>query len=180
VTALALSGKRVLPEWIDYNGHLMDGYYLVAFSDATEAVLAQLGFGPTYREQTGCTIYTVEAHVTYRREVTIDTPLSFATQVLDHDEKRIHVVHDMMHDETGDRLATAELMFVHVRQSTGKIEPMPAGSLARVAALAAQHAELSRPPGVGRSVGIRRDPSAGRPAGDAAIAKGRARRRSNG
>ena len=44
---------RVLPEWIDYNGHLMDGYYLVAFTEATEACLQTLGFGPEYRARTG-------------------------------------------------------------------------------------------------------------------------------
>ena len=159
MTSRAQAETRVLPAWIDYNGHLTDGYYLVAFSDATEAVLASLGFGPAYLERTGCTIYTVEAHLTYRREVTTDTRLSFATQVVDHDEKRIHVVHDMVDSETRDRLATAELMFVHVRQSTGKVEPMPTDSIARVAALAAEHSELPRPPVIGRSIGIRRDAS---------------------
>jgi acyl-CoA thioester hydrolase len=156
VTALITSGTEIRPEWIDYNGHLMDGYYLVAFSDATEAVLAELGFGPAYRERTGCTIYTVEAHVTFRREVSLATPLSFATQVIDHDAKRIHVFHDMVHAETGERLATAELMFVHVRQSTGKVEPFAAPEAARVAEMAAAHADLPRPAEIGRSVGIRR------------------------
>ena len=156
MSALITSGMEIRPEWIDYNGHLMDGYYLVAFSDATEAVLAELGFGPAYRERTGCTIYTVEAHVTFRREVSLETPLSFATQVVDHDAKRIHVFHDMVHAETGERLATAELMFVHVRQSTGKVEPFAAAEAARVAEMAAAHAELPRPPEIGRTVGIRR------------------------
>jgi acyl-CoA thioester hydrolase len=156
VTALLTSGTRIRPEWIDYNGHLMDGYYLVAFSDATEGVLAELGFGPAYRERTGCTIYTVEAHVTYRREVSLETPLSFATRVIDHDAKRIHVFHDMVHAETGERLATAELMFMHVRQSTGNVEPFAAEQAARIVEMATAHADLERPPEVGRSVGIRR------------------------
>jgi acyl-CoA thioesterase FadM len=159
VTALITSGTRILPEWIDYNGHLMDGYYLVAFSDATEGVLAGLGFGPAYLERTGCTIYTVEAHVTFRSEVSSDTPLSFATQIIDHDEKRIHVIHDMVHTETGDRLATAELMFIHVRQATGKVEAIPAAQAAQLAAMAAAHAELSRPAEVGRSISMRRGAS---------------------
>ena len=157
MTALNTSGTRILPEWIDYNGHLMDGYYFVAFSDATEAVLEALGFGPTYRERTGCTIYTVEGHLTFRREVSVDAVLSVATQVIDHDPKRIHVVHDMSDSSTGERLATAELMFIHVDQSTGKVAPMPDAQAASVAAMARAHAGLERPPDVGRSVGIRRD-----------------------
>ena len=170
MTALITSGTRILPEWIDYNGHLMDGYYLVAFSDATEGVLEALGFGPAYRERTGCTIYTAEAHLTYLREVSIDTPLSFATQVIDYDAKRIHVVHEMINASgaapqlataerlaTTERLATAELMFLHVRQSTGKVVPMPSEQAKLVAAMAEAHAGLERPPEVGRRIGMRRD-----------------------
>ena len=160
MTALITSGTRVLPAWIDYNGHLMDGYYFVAFSDATEAVLAALGFGAAYRERTGCTIYTVEGHLTFRREVSLDTVLSVATQIVDYDVKRIHVVHDMSDAATGERLATAELMFIHVDQSTGKVVPMPAEHAALVAAMAEGHAGLERPPDVGRRVGIRRDAAA--------------------
>jgi len=156
VTALITAGTRVLPEWIDYNGHLMDSYYFVAFSDATEAVLAELGFGAAYRERTGSTIYTVEGHLTFRREVTVDTVLSVATLVIDHDAKRIHVVHDMVDAATGERLATAELMFLHVDQSTGRVVPMPSAQADRVAAMAADHAGLPRPPEVGRRVGIPR------------------------
>jgi acyl-CoA thioester hydrolase len=156
VTALITSGTRIRPEWIDYNGHLMDGYYLVAFSDATEAVLAALGFGPTYRERTGRTIYTVEAHLTFRREMSADTVFSVATQVIDHDAKRIHVIHDMTDSSNGERLATAELMFVHVDQSSGRVAPMPEAEAASVAAMAEAHAGLERPPDLGRRVGIRR------------------------
>jgi acyl-CoA thioester hydrolase len=156
VPALITAGTRVLPEWIDYNGHLMDGYYFVAFSDATEAVLQELGFGAAYRERTGSTIYTVEGHLTFRREVTLDTVLSVATLVVDYDPKRIHVVHDMVDAATGERLATAELMFLHVDQSTGRVEPMPADQATRVAAMAADHADLPRPPELGRRVGIPR------------------------
>jgi acyl-CoA thioester hydrolase len=157
VTALITTGTRVRPEWIDYNGHVMDGYYLVAFSDATEAVLVELGFGAAYLERTGCTIYTAEAHLTYRREISIDTPLSFATIVLDHDPKRIHVIHDMLHAGSGERLALAELMFLHVRQSSGKVEPMPGEQAEMVRAMVASHADLPRPSGIGRRIGIPRD-----------------------
>ena len=156
MTALITTGTRVRPEWIDYNGHVMDGYYLVAFSDATEALLTALGFGASYLERTGCTIYTAEAHLTYRREISVATRLSFATIVLDQDPKRIHLVHDMVDAESGERLASAELMFLHVRQSTGRVEPMPPELAARAEAMAAAHAELPRPPQIGRRIGIPR------------------------
>ncbi len=166
VTALVTSGTRVLPEWIDYNGHLMDGYYFVAFSDATEAVLAALGFGQAYRERTGCTIYTVEGHLTFRREVSLDTVLSVATQVVDHDAKRIHVVHDMTDAATGERLATAELMFIHVDQSSGKVVPMPAAQARAGRCDGRRACGFGAPAGVGRRISMHRDRAATRrPAG---------------
>ena len=35
----------VPPEWIDYNGHLTEGYYGVAFGQVSDEVLVRLGFG---------------------------------------------------------------------------------------------------------------------------------------
>lgn len=153
---LTLFGMSVLPEWIDYNGHMADGYYLVAFTQATEAALDALGLGPGYLDRTGRTIFTVEGHINYLREVTPGTSLAFITQVLDHDEKRIHVFHTMTDCATGDLVATNELMFVHVNRSTGSVEPMPPEPLARLGSLARAHSALPRPANAGRSVGIRR------------------------
>jgi acyl-CoA thioesterase FadM len=82
--------------------------------------------------------------------------LTVETRIVDHDGKRIHVLHDMRDQANGERLATAELMFIHVDQSTGKVEPMPEEHASRVAAMAAEHAGSESPPEVGRSVGIRR------------------------
>ena len=40
----------VLPEWIDYNGHMNVGYYHVAFDVASEPFFEFLGFTPEYRK----------------------------------------------------------------------------------------------------------------------------------
>lgn len=146
----------VRPEWIDYNGHMMDGYYLVAFTDVTEAMLDYLGFGAAYRERTGGTIYTVEAHLNFLREVRTGAPLTYSTQMLGYDAKRFHVIHTMHHAHEGFLAATNELMFLHVNQAALKVEPMPADRLARVAQVCDAHAALPRPPQAGRSIGLPR------------------------
>jgi acyl-CoA thioester hydrolase len=145
----------VAPEWLDYNGHMMDGYYLVAFTFATEAVLEYLGFGAAYRERTGCTIYTVEAHLNFLRELKADAPLRYATQLLGCDAKRFHVFHTMSHAHEGFVAATNELMFLHVDQAELKVTAMPEDRLSRVQAVCDAHAHLPRPPQAGRSVGLR-------------------------
>jgi acyl-CoA thioester hydrolase len=151
---LALYTDTVRPEWIDYNGHLTDGYYMVYFCLATEAALEYLGFGAAYREQTGATIYTVEGHINYLRELKPGAPLRFTTQLLGCDPKRIHLFHHLRHGLEGYLAATNEVMFLHVNQETMKVEPMPAERLALVQAVAAAHAALPRPPQAGRRIAM--------------------------
>jgi len=45
---LGTGGRVVPPEWIDYNGHMMDAYYFLAFTEATEAFLDYVGLGAAY------------------------------------------------------------------------------------------------------------------------------------
>ena len=49
------------PEWIDYNGHLSEPYYVLVCGHATDAVMEAVGLGPDYRAETGASLYTVEA-----------------------------------------------------------------------------------------------------------------------
>lgn len=149
------------PEWVDYNGHLMDGYYLVAFTEATEAFLAHVGFGPAYLEKTGCTIYTAEAHVNFLREVKGGGPLVYYTQLLGWDAKRLHLFHHMLAGEARYLAATNEVMLLHVDQAGGpRVTPMPAEQLARLQALAQAQAALPRPAQAGRSIGLAARPRA--------------------
>ena len=42
--------KTVLPEWIDYNGHMQDAYYGLVFSKAVDALQDDVGFDQSYRQ----------------------------------------------------------------------------------------------------------------------------------
>ncbi len=81
---------RILPEWIDYNGHLRDAYYTVVLSHAIDEVMDHLGLDAAYRARTSCTLYTLELHMHFLHEVKESDELSVATSVLDFDRKRIH------------------------------------------------------------------------------------------
>src|SRR5690606_30721500 len=98
---LALHTEAVRPEWIDYNGHMNVGYYVLAFDHATDALLDHVGLGADYRQKTGGSAFVVEAHVTYQQEVTEGTPLAFKTLVLGTDPKRIHLFHTMLKADDG-------------------------------------------------------------------------------
>ena len=139
------------PEWIDYNGHMMDAYYFLAFTEATEAFLDHVGLGAAYQARTGNGIYTAESHLCFLDSVTEGAVLRYQTQLLAQDARRMHVFHQMR--RAGGLAATCELMFLHV--SEGRVTPMPAEAAAVVSELAARHAALPRPGQTGRQIGLR-------------------------
>ena len=142
------------PEWIDYNEHLMDGYYAVAFAEATETFLDHVGLGAAYREETGLSIYTVESHLYYLRSVRAGARLRFSSQLLGLDAKRLYLFHRMIDAGTGDEVATNELMLLHVDIATERVTPIPPERRPAVEALAAEHATLPTPQNAGRRIAM--------------------------
>jgi len=150
------TGERAVPsEWIDYNGHMMDGYYSLAFTEATEALLDHLGLGEAYRTASGHGMYTVESHLCYSRSVRAGTVLRFSSRLLGCDAKRLHAFHHMTDAADGALVATNELMFLHVRVDGERVVPMPPERLAAASQLAAAHGALHVPRNAGRRIGLR-------------------------
>ena len=153
---LCMYRPTVLPEWVDYNGHMSESCYLLVFGDNSDAFFRFVGIDEAYRDQGGQSLYTVETHIHNIQEVAEGEPLRLTLQLLDHDDKRVHIFHAMYHATTGDLLATAEQMLVHVDMAQGRSKPMPADLQARLQAIAQAHASLPTPPQVGKPMGIRR------------------------
>ena len=146
----------VLPDWIDWNGHMNVGYYVVAFDKATDVMCEQFGCSWDYtRLKIGMT-FVLEAHVTYDREVKEGDGLRITTQILDHDAKRLHFIHMMYHAKEGYLAATNELMLMNIDYQTRRSAPWPDFAMERIEKLAAAHATLPRPAQAGRLIGIKK------------------------
>jgi acyl-CoA thioester hydrolase len=146
----------VLPEWIDWNGHMNVGYYVVAFDKATDTLCEQFGCSWDYtRLEMGMT-FVLEAHITYDQELKEGDPLRITTQILDHDAKRVHLMHAMYHAVQGYLAATNELMLMNIDFATRRSAPWPGFAKERIEKMAAAHARLPRPAQAGRLIGIRR------------------------
>lgn len=154
--ALLTTHGRVRPEWIDYNGHMNVAWYVLIFDQATDALLARLGMDPTYVKRARLSMFALEMHVTYERELVSNAPYTVHTQILDADTKRMHLHHQMHHAEQHWRAAGNEVMLLHVDMEQRRATPFPADIQARVDAVQAAHIRLPRPAGVGRVIGIRR------------------------
>ena len=154
---LLVEGK-VRPEWIDYNGHLYDGYYAVIFANAADAFLDRVGLDHRRREETRHTIYTLETHVCFLREMKLGALYSVEGRIIDHDHKRVRLFLTMRDTERGIVAATSEELLMSIDQS-GE-EPRSAPWLPATAAilgdLARGDASLPVPEAAGKGIAIRR------------------------
>ena len=124
----------VLPEWIDYNGHVRDAYYALILSFASDALMERLGMDADYRAASGNTLYTVEMHIHYLREIHHSDIVLVAVRPLAADHKRIHIAFEISCDGREGMAATAEFMLLHVHQgatvSVSAFEPAIAAAIA--------------------------------------------------
>ncbi|WP_162795547.1 thioesterase family protein [Nonomuraea lactucae] len=130
-------------EWVDYNGHMNDAYYALVGSQASQALLDALGLGEDYQLATGRTTYTVESHLRYLKEAKEGEVVRAMTLLVDAAPKRLRFRHSLR-DGGGAEIATAEFVYLHVNQRTGRVEPMPADRIELVTAVLAAHAEAAR------------------------------------
>ena len=151
---LSLHAGRVLPEWIDYNGHMNVAYYVLAFDHASDRLFDHFDLGEAYRRATDHSVFVLEAHVTYGRELKAGDPFAITTQLIEADAKRLHFFHRMLHGTEGYLAATIELMTLHVNLQGPKSAPFPAASAAKIEQALAAHRQLPPPPQLGRRIGL--------------------------
>lgn len=147
---------KIKPEWIDFNGHMNVGYYVVAFDLGSMAFLDAVGMGYTYPERRGGSTFGLEMHITYDREIHQDDPYVIHTRVLDCDRKRIHMYHEMRHGTEGWLASTNEIITMHIDMETRRSAPFPDDIMTTLNRIKEAHSGLPIPSGVGRKIGIRR------------------------
>ncbi|MFM9371040.1 thioesterase family protein [Streptomyces sp. Da 82-17] len=130
---LPLLHRTVRPEWIDYNGHMSEAFYVLVFGHATDAMMIEAGLHSAYRESSGCSLYTVESHIRYLNDVPEGAHLAVRTRILGAAAKKAHFVHELFVvdeaeadiPEGAEPVATTELLALHVDQQAGRTTPFP-------------------------------------------------------
>lgn len=138
--------QQLRPEWVDYNGHLSEAYYVLVFGFTTDALMGHVGMDAEYLRGTGCSLYTVEGHVRYLSEVRGDAELIVTTRIIDVGAKKLRLCHEMRVDD--ELVATEEMMLLHVDGNAGKAAPFPDDVARALAALVEPAPEYA-----GRSIG---------------------------
>ncbi len=147
--ALTPWSEPLRPEWIDYNGHLSEGYYVLVFGHASDSVMAQIGMTPEYLVETGTSLYSVEAHVRYLDQIPPGATLEVRSSVIGRGAKTLWLWHELWVD--GRLRATEEVLMLHViGGEDARATPFPDVIAARLDAL-----RVEPPAEAGRSISIR-------------------------
>lgn len=152
--ALTTYQTRVIPDWVDYNGHLRDAFYLLIFSYATDALMDRLGMDSNSREATGHSLFTLELHLNYLHEVKLDTEVEVHTQIIGHDSKRLHLYHSLHRVGDPQELAGNEQMLLHVDLAGPRSAPFTAATLERLQGIIAEQTDLPVPAYIGRVIAL--------------------------
>jgi acyl-CoA thioester hydrolase len=155
---LDIHRSTVLPEWVDWNGHMNVAFYVTAFDQASGAFMRNIGLGRNYVDSKSGMTFVLETHVTYDREMREGAPMRFTTQLLDRDAKRVQLFHEMYHGEQNYLAATNETIVMNIDYATRRSAAWPMQAAERLEAVWATHRDLPRPAKAGRVMGLRKNP----------------------
>lgn len=148
---------RVLPNWLDANGHMNVSWYDRLFDTAETTFFEEFGIHDDYIRRTGLSIFRLERVIVYEREMMLDDPLEARSRVLWTDLRRIHHFHELWNIQGNFRAAICDAVSIHVDLGTRKsVEAiLPEVREPLLARRVAQGGEPF-PPGVPRRVNGRR------------------------
>jgi acyl-CoA thioester hydrolase len=112
--------------------------------------------GAKYTESGAGSCFTMEVHVHYLNEVSLDDELELHLQLLDYDPKRLHYFQQMYHKEQGYLAATSEQLALHVDMTTRRAGEFPQHIIDKLDAMSEPHKALAVPAQVGHQIGIKR------------------------
>ena len=154
--SITLFESPVLPEWIDYNGHMNDAYYVVAFSQAIEGFMACLDLNEAFRSEHSVSIYTLQSMVTYLQEVSEGENIIIKGHLLESDAKKLRLFLTMHHATTHDELATMETLLLHMDMKHHKAAPFLPHTLSLVEEIQTAHNKLETPKNAGKPISLKR------------------------
>jgi len=148
--------QNVIENWIDYNGHLNIAFHNVIFDRAVDHFYDLLGVGSIHARSGAGSCFTLEVHVHYLNEVSLNDELELHLQLLNYDKKRLHFFQQMYHKTQGYLAATSEQLAFHVDMTTRKSGEFQQRVLDSLDNMAANHPRLDIPSQVGHQIGIKR------------------------
>ena len=118
---ITLVDKKIIKDWIDYNGHMNLSYYILVFDMGAEVILSKFKMGEHSAKTTKKSTMVVETHTNYIREVKQNDEVIVSLSHLDHDKKRLHYKLEMREKSTNDLSATTEVLALYMDLDKRKV-----------------------------------------------------------
>ena len=113
--------RKIIKEWIDYNGHMNMAYYVLIFDQAWENILNKFQMGGEKAEESKRTTMVVETRTTYDSEVKEGDEDEVYVSYFDHDKKRLHLKCEMYEKKTKKLSATMENLSLYIDLDKRKV-----------------------------------------------------------
>ena len=116
-----LANKKIIKDWIDYNGHMNLSYYILVFDMGAEVILSKFEMGEHSAKNTKKSTMVVETHTNYLKEVKENEEVIISLSYFDHDKKRLHYKLEMHEKSTNNLSATTEVLALYMNLNERKV-----------------------------------------------------------
>ena len=116
-----LANKKIIKDWIDYNGHMNLSYYILVFDMGAEVILSKFEMGEHSAKNTKKSTMVVETRTNYLKEVKENEEVIISLSYFDHDKKRLHYKLEMHEKSTNNLSATTEVLSLYMNLNERKV-----------------------------------------------------------
>jgi acyl-CoA thioester hydrolase len=115
----------VYPWQMDHMDHMNVQFYTARFDEATWHFFAALGMSTGYFRKNKRGMAALEQRTLYKKELHAGALIRIASELIEAKPKTIRFVHRMYEIESGDEVATTELVGAHIDTDARKAVPFP-------------------------------------------------------
>jgi acyl-CoA thioester hydrolase len=130
-TAIETYRGVVYPWQMDQMDHMNVQFYTARFDEATWHLFAALGMGSGYFSANRRGMAALEQRTLYKRELRAGALIRITSELLEMKPKTIRFLHRMYDAESGEEVATSELVGAHIDTGARKAVPFPEDVLKR-------------------------------------------------
>ena len=118
---VVLTNKKIIKDWIDYNGHMNLSYYILVFDMGAEVILSKFEMGEHSAKTTKKSTMVVETRTNYLKEVKENEEVIISLSYFDHDKKRLHYKLEMYEKSNNNLSATTEVLALYMNLNERKV-----------------------------------------------------------
>lgn len=115
----------VYPRDLDHMGHMNVSRYTGMFDEATWVFFASLGIDRAYMERSSRGMAALTQESMYQRELFAGDIVEIRTTLLEVRDKTMRFRHEMRRRDTGDVVASSELISAHLDRQAHRACPFP-------------------------------------------------------